>query len=445
MYQFPKDVYADIRIEEKYYLWLEAKNGDLESDGMTTESGAMIRVFDGNMWYIATTNNLSEIQKELDNLVTLAIPNPNISEHPVVKKFQVHNENIVLFDKDTDVRKISRQDWKKLLDYYIEKCVDESISELSLWNVYCDCYYLKKSFYSSKGASIIQDNQECCLGVVYGITVDGVTSYPGKRYRKFQMDELYGHEEEVLEELKRGLDFAKNAQQLEPGQYTCILGSRATAVFTHESFGHKSESDFMLNDKVLQDEWELGKQVGNPKISICDRGDWFHAGYTPYDDEGTKATETWLMKDGVLAGRLHDANSAVVLGEELTGSARARDYSCAPMVRMTNTFMERGEDDPEQMIAEVKDGIYIYDVYGGTGQAIFTMDPFISYRIRDGKLCEPIRINVVTGNVFETLFDVDAVGTDLELFDAGSCGKNGQWVKVTTGGPSIRVKKMTVN
>ena len=201
----------------------------------------------------------------------------------------------------------------------------------------------------------------------------------------------------------------------------------------------------MLNDKTLQEEWVLGKKVGSELVSICDRGDLLNHGYTPYDDEGTKAGEVWLMKEGILTGRLHDAKSAVALKEKLTGNARAQGFTDAPIVRMTNTFMTAGKDDPEQMIKEVKDGIFVYMVDYGTGQAAFTMKPSISYRIRDGKLCEPLRINVLTGSVFETLFEIDAVGTDFELFDTYSCGKNGQTVIVSAGGPSIRVKKLTVN
>ena len=151
------------------------------------------------------------------------------------------------------------------------------------------------------------------------------------------------------------------------------------------------------------------------------------------------------MKEGVLTGRLHDAKSAAALNEALTGNCRAQSYQHFPVVRMTNTYMAAGKDDPEQMIKDVKDGIYVYMVEYGTGQATFTMKPSLSYRIRDGKLCEPLRINVLTGSVFETLFEIDAVGTDFELFDTYTCGKNGQSVAVSAGGPSIRVKRLTVN
>lgn len=445
MYQFPKDLYADVRIEETYDCWMGIRNGEMESDGVAEETGAFIRVFDGNMWYTSTTNDIAGIQAELDNLASLATPKPDILEHPMVKKLQVHQDTVLKFDGENCIKNVSRAQWKDLIDTYIEACVDESMPEITVWGIYDNAFYKKKSFYSSKGAAIVQDRQGCMLQASYAITVDGVTTGAWKGFRKFTFEELMGHEEEVLRERDRYLDFAHNAVQVEPGDYTCVLAPIVTAMFTHESFGHKSEADFMLNDKTLQDEWVLGKKVGNEKISICDRGNMPNHGYIAYDDEGTKAGETWLMKEGVLTGRLHDAKSAAALSEELTGNSRAAGYGCAPIVRMTNTFMAAGPDDPKQMIAEVKDGIYVYNAYSGTGNATFTLNPGIAYRIRDGKLCEPLRINVITGSVFQTLFDVDAVGTDYTIFDEVSCGKGGQTVNVADGGPTIRVKKLTVN
>ncbi len=445
MYQFPKDLYADVRIEEQYSMWLAMKNDELESDGTAQVTGAMIRVFDGNMWYTSTTNKLGDIQKELDNLATVATPNPDILNHPMVKNLQVNKDNVVRFEGERDVRNISRSKWKELVDHYVDACVDKNIPEMNDWNLGVQCSYRKKSFYSSKGAEIIQDMQSCTLTAFYGFTVDGVTTYGGKHIIRLCMEDLLGQEDEICAERDRNLEFAKNAVPAEPGEYTCVLSPVTTAMFTHESFGHKSEADFMLNDKTLREEWVMGKKVGNEKVSICDRGDLLNHGYTPYDDEGTKAGEVWLMKDGILTGRLHDAKSAAALEEELTGNCRAQDFNRFPVVRMTNTFMAGGTDDPEQMIKEVENGIYVHDVEYGTGQATFTLKPHTSYRIRNGKICEPLRINVLTGSVFETLFDIDAVGTDFELFDEYTCGKNGQSVKVSAGGPSIRVKKLSVN
>ena len=152
----------------------------------------------------------------------------------------------------------------------------------------------------------------------------------------------------------------------------------------------------------------------------------------------------YLIKDGILTGRLHDAKSAATLKEKPTGNARAQNANYAPIVRMTNTYIENGTEDPEEIIKGVKDGVYVYDWNYGTGQETFTIQPAKCYKIKDGKLAEPLRVNVITGSVFKTLFDIDAVGNDLEFF-SGTCGKDVQSVPAGTGGPTIRVKKLTIN
>lgn len=445
MYRFPKDLYADVRIQETSSIWLNIQDGDLRGDGDELSKKAIIRVFDGRLWYSSSTSDLDHIQDELDHLAALAAPNPDIYEHPVVRRFEVHREKRLSFDGADDNRKVSREQWKELLDGYIAACPTEAVPEISSWYGGVSAGHSRISFYSSKGAEIVQDFQNCWLNLGYAVTVDHVTTFGGKSYSKFTFDELRGHEAEMLAERERVLDFAKHAVDIEPGEYTCVLAPLVTAMFTHESFGHKSEADYMLNDQALRDEWVMGKKVGSEKISICDSGDMPNHGYCPYDDEGTKARETWLIRDGVLTGRLHNAESAAALNEELTGNARAVNASYSPIVRMTNTYLAAGSDDPEEMVRGVRDGLYIYDVSYGTGQSTFTIKPGICYRIRDGKICEPVRVNVLTGSVFQTLFDVDAVGTDLELFDTYTCGKNGQTVNVSAGGPSIRVKKLTAS
>ena len=133
------------------------------------------------------------------------------------------------------------------------------------------------------------------------------------------------------------------------------------------------------------------------------------------------------------------------LSEELTGNCRAQDYGCSPVVRMTNTYMAAGPDSFEDIIADTKDGIYVYMVDNGTGSSTFVMNASVCYRIRDGKICEPVRVRMLTGSVFQTLFDIDKVGTDFTLFDTYTCGKFGQSVRVSAGGPSIRVRKLSVS
>lgn len=124
-----------------------------------------------------------------------------------------------------------------------------------------------------------------------------------------------------------------HAVPVEPGEYTCVLSPTVAGVFAHESFGHKSESDFMLGSETMRREWELGKRVGWEGLSILDSGVPNGSGYCPYDDEGTRARDTYLVKNGVLTGRLHSAATAAALDEAVTAtpapSASSSSRSCA--------------------------------------------------------------------------------------------------------------------
>ena len=336
-YKFPKDLYTEVRIEDTNSANFFMQDDDVLSNGEVKVKGAIIRVFDGNLWYTAETNDTDtkSIQTKIDELSKLAIPNPAILENPIVKNFSVNKAKILKFQGKDNLRNLTKEDREAIVQYYRKKCIDKKIKEIKV--TYPSFFYNTKikELYTSKGTEIIQDYQRCCFNMWYEIIGrEGVTYGGGKQLWGFAIKEIKKREAEVIEARDRAVDFAKNNVPVVPGEYVCVLAPTVTSVFTHESFGHKSEADFMLNDKTLQKEWTLGKQVANPKVSIVDEGDTMHHGYCPYDDEGNKKKEVYLIKDGILSGRLHDAKSAAVLGEEPTGNARAQDYCCGPMVRM---------------------------------------------------------------------------------------------------------------
>lgn len=443
-YKFPENLYTEVRIEDLYNANFYLKDDDAEGNGEVTVIGARIRVFDGKMWYTSITNDLDTIQSEIDNLAKIAKPNPKILNNKIVKNFAVNKAEILRFQGEDNARNITREQREEICRHYRKVCTDKTIPEITMTHISFWVVSTTRQLYTSKGTEIIQDYQRCGFSFFHELSVNGGNFSAGKQFQEFSYKDLLGKEEEIKEEINRGVEFARKAVPVEPGEYTCVLAPTVTSVFTHESFGHKSEADFMLNDKTLQDEWVMGKKVGNEKVTIIDEGDELRHGYCPYDDEGNKKQKVYLMKDGVLSGRLHDAKSAAILKEKPTGNARAQNYYFSPIVRMTNTYMDAGKDDPEKIVSEVKDGIYVYDWNYGTGNSTFTIQPQKAYKIRDGKIAEPVRINVITGTVFQTLFDIDAVGTDLKFF-SGTCGKNGQSMPTATGGPTIRVKKLTIN
>ena len=238
-----------------------------------------------------------------------------------------------------------------------------------------------------------------------------------------------------------------SAPKVRGGEYTVILDPVLAGVFTHEAFGHLSESDHVYENDRLKEVMVLGRKFGAEHLNIVDgaavpglRGSY------KYDDEGVPATRSYLIKEGELVGRLHSRETAGKMGEPLSGNARAIDFRYEPIVRMTNTFIEPGSTTFEEMISDVKEGVYACDWYGGmTSMEMFTFSAREAYMIRDGKVAELLRPVTLSGNVFETLKNLDAVGNDLDMNQGGGCGKGGQSpLPVSNGSPHIRIAKCLV-
>ncbi len=443
-YIFPDNLYTEIRIEDFYQTSFSMKNNIIENNTEVSIIGARIRIFDGNMWYTTVTNNIESIQLEINNLAQLATPNKKILENDIIKNCKINKAKELHFQNEENVRHITQSDKEKICQFFYSECkntlkeIDNSITT----NFYATS--IVKSLFTSKGSEIIQDYQRCIFILEQELFLQNGPYTTIKQIYDFYYKNLFNQINDVKQEIIRNYEFAINAKPIQPGNYICVLSPEVTSVFTHEIFGHKSESDYMLNDKTLQKEWILGKQVGNKNVTILDDGKLFLNGYCPYDDEGNKKECVYLIKKGILVGRLHDAKSATILKEKPTGNARAQSFYYNPLVRMTNTYMKPGKESPDEIIASVKDGIYIYNYQFGTGNSIFTIKPKICYRIKNGKISEPINVSLITGSVFQTLFDIESIGNDLKFY-SGTCGKENQFIPTTTGGPTIKVKKLTIN
>jgi len=387
---------------------------------------------------------MDRIQEEIDKLALMAKENEDILDNPIVKKFEV-NKGEYLYFKDKDISNVKYEDKLQLLKSYFP--IIENVEDIKMWRaIYIDRKIIKE-FYSSKGAELKFDYQTCGIALRYGLNVDGKT-FNGK-YDKTStsFDDLKGLEENIKEIIERDIEFVKHAKPIKPGKYTVVFSPTATGVFTHESFGHKSEADFMIGDETMMKEWAIGKKVGADNLSIVDTGDILGSGFVPFDDEGTKSRKTYLIKDGLLSGRLHSIITAESLNEDLTGNARAVNFEYEPIVRMTTTYIEPGEKTKEELISEIKEGTLIVDVNHGSGMSTFTIAPSISYMIRDGKIAEPVNISVISGNVMETLYEIDGISKEMEIvtFTLGGCGKMDQFpLPVGMGGPYIRVNNVNV-
>ncbi len=444
MIEFRKDFYADVRTEDRSRTIISYKAGVLEEMKTREERRSFLRVYDGRMWYYASVTDLAHLQKTLDGLYAAAAPNEQILNDPVVRRFERNRDSQMQFTSDS-VRDIPAEEKQALLKSYLPLLTEDACVTMP------EGTYLDRNsvfhFQSSLGADITYDYQTCGLSFYCSMT-EGEKKFSGHWQKgAIRFDELKNLTEEIRAAVAEQAAFMRNSVPVEPGKYPVVLSPEAAGVFAHESFGHKSESDFMLSDETMRDEWQLGKNVGASILSIAEWGGLPGCGYVPYDDEGTKARKNYLIKNGVLAGRLHSAQTAAALDEELTGNARAIDCSFEPIVRMTNTYIEGGNLDFDQLIAPIKKGYFIKTIRHGSGMSTFTIAPSLAYEIVDGRLGRPVQISVLTGSVFETLGLIDGLTRDVHMlsFVTGGCGKMEQMnLPVGFGGPYVRVSSMNV-
>lgn len=444
MIQFRHGFYADVRTEDRGRTTITYKSGALEEMKTRVERRAFIRVYDGKMWYYSSVTDLAHLQKTLDGLYDAATPNADIQNDPVVRRFERNRDTLLSF-ADSSVRDIPSKDKQALLLSYLPLLSEDSCITMPR-GTYLDRNSLFR-FRSSLGADITYDYQTCGLSFACDMT-EGEKKFSGHWQKgATRFDELKGLDDEIRAAMAEQTAFMRNSVPVTPGKYPVVLSPEAAGVFAHESFGHKSESDFMLSDETMRDEWQLGKTVGSPILSIAECGSVPGCGYVPYDDEGTKARRNYLIKDGKLVGRLHNAQTAAVLDEPTTGNARAIDCTFEPIVRMTTTYIEGGDMDFDELIAPIKKGYFIKTIKHGSGMSTFTIAPSLAYEITDGKLGRPVQISVLTGSVFETLGLIDGLTRDVKLlsFVTGGCGKMEQMgLPVGFGGPYVRVSSMNV-
>jgi len=306
-----------------------------------------------------------------------------------------------------------------------------------------------KTCFANSDGSYIEQEYVFCGALVGAIAVDG-----SNIQRAFEsVGDLRGFsqvtalDEDCEKAVKRAID-SLDAAPVEAGTYTVIVDPKLCGVFVHEAFGHLSESDFLYENPRLRDMMQLGRRFGEDFLNITDDGSLEgEAGFIAFDSEGVPSSRTPLIKDGVLTERLHNRETAAKMGERPTGNARAISYGHPPIVRMTNTFMEPGETPFEEMLAETEDGIYAIGMLGGqTNMEMFTFSSEDAYRIRKGKIAEKVRDVVLTGNVFQTLANIDRVGTDFKMHGGlGGCGKGGQSpLRVGDGGPHCRIRNVVI-
>ena len=231
------------------------------------------------------------------------------------------------------------------------------------------------------------------------------------------------------------------------GKFPVIFHPSITGLLTHEAIGHNAEADHILSGTSII-AGKMGEKIASELVTIIDDstypGKW---GTFDYDSEGTPGVRRVIIEKGVLKGYMHSLETAAKMGVKPNGSARAQDYQCRPIVRMSNTYIEPGESTFEDLVKGIDLGVYLRG--GEYGYVLcergqYTCHAGEAVMIRNGELAEQLRDVSVAGMTLETLANIDAVANDFEMNMPGSCGKNGQGMHVDNGGPHIRVKELVV-
>ena len=233
------------------------------------------------------------------------------------------------------------------------------------------------------------------------------------------------------------------------GKQRALVGPKMAGVLAHESFGHLSESDFVITGmSPISD--RVGEQLGSEHATIIDEGISEYGGFfLPYDDQGTKTGKTVLMDKGMLVGYLHDRSTANKMNTETTGNSRAITFMYPSIPRMKNTYFKPGNLSIEESVEMVGDGIYAIGTSGGQAglDGAFLFKCSRGFLIEKGEITSPIKDAALSGQILDFISKISGVGKEMDLFTSyfGGCGKGGQYpLPVGLGGPSIVVDEVLV-
>lgn len=437
--------YADIRIEDVESTRVIFRGPDLDNIGSSRTSGGIVRALVKGGWGYATFNDLEDLEKRVKEACESARLVGRSESHfsPVAPEVDETPASLV-----RDFRQVPLAEKEGVVEEY-NKIVLGAHPKIQTSNVgYLDSF--KKIWFANSEGSYLYDEQPEATVFVRAVARDGDIVQMGSEQTGgrtgFQVVE--GFQAQAAEAAKRAVALL-TAPVVTGGKYTIVADPVLTGVFAHEAFGHLSESDFVYESERMQELMTLGKRFGSEMLNIIDDGSLQgQRGTHKYDNEGVPMHENYLIKDGILVGRLHSRETAAKMGEPVTGNARSISYEHPPIVRMTNTYIDKGSSTFEEMIKDIKLGIYAIDAFGGqTSAEMFTFSAGYAHMIRDGQVAEMVRDVVLTGNVFEILMAIDALSNKVEWAPtgAGGCGKGGQFpLPVGLGGPHTRIQGVVV-
>ena len=427
--------YMDIRFGMGDNTSILMKDGNVDEINTGMSLGARIRVLNNGAWGFAYTTDLSKIDEITETALKLSKSlkgDVKLSEREIIKDKIEVDVKIPFKDVSIEEKKDIMKEANDAATIYKVNSTTVSYSDSEV----------NELFMNSEGSEIQVKTDRVRMALNASATDGEIIQFGHgslggvKGFEVISEVDIEEFGRNIGEKAVRLLD----AKPAPSGQFPVIADPELTGVLIHEALGHATEGDLILqNDSILKG--KIGEKIASDIVNIFDdasRKDGF--GYYPYDVEGVKTKPNQLVKNGELISLLNSRETASKLGMESSGNARSI-IADQPIVRMSNTYLQPGDNTFEELIEDLPNGMYLKGSRGGqvdTGKGIFQFNAAEGYLIENGEITTPLRDVSLSGNILETLKNIDAIGNDFKL-SVGFCGKDGQTAPVGDGGPHTRI------
>jgi len=435
--------FADVYLEKRISREILMEESKFKSAVFGISQGAGVRVISGDKTGFAYTDDITEEKMMRAAEIASFVAKNGEPLDPIKVKKESRESYVtvklplgaVADEKRIDIMKRANQ---AALDF------DSRIEMASI------SYYDEvrgRTVANSEGL-ILSDELPLLFFIVQTLGVGNNTRHMGRerlsRHSGFEMFEEITPEQ-IAQTCARESIAMLEAKDAPAGIMDVVMQNGWGGVLVHEAVGHPLEGDVIARQTGVFT-GKLGKKVASDVFTMVDDGTLPNfRGTTNFDDEGTQMKRNILIQDGVLVKYMTDVLSAKQLKMERTGNGRRESFRYIPIPRMTNTFIEKGKDSPEDILASTKSGLFVQSLSGGSVNPITGMFNFTcreAYLIEDGEKTVPVKGATLIGSCLDVISNIDAVGDNLD-FGPGICGK-GQIAEVTAGQPTVRIRGINV-
>lgn len=406
-----------------------------------SEMGLGIRIaVDGN-WSFVSINEISDstIKSQIKSGIKTAVNVPTQFYPP--EKSSVDS---VSYAEKIPAKSLSIEEKIDLL-----KSLQDSIKNVDHKILGADLileeYFSEKQIFSSEGTNLTLNVPRIYFNPRILARANKTVSYR-RNMGRIGGYEFFENIEETLGDFAQRAVCQLSATTSPQGTFTVIMDCPLTGVIAHEVLGHCLEGDAILKkNTVMHDKYH--QKVGPEMLTLIDdptlESGW---GSYSYDDEGIPAQRKVLIKNGVVNEFITNSKAALKLGVRCTGGSRSQSYLYPPLIRMSDIFIEPGQQSMEEILEDIDYGVYLRNIVGGhsdPSRGLYNFEICESYLIEHGEITDPLSKSTVSGDIMSTLLSIEGIGKDFEL-NAGFCYKEGQSVPAGIGGPHIKVKGLRI-